>query len=37
MEKEREATLVAYFAIKGKEESAATAKIVAKLGKVLTE
>ncbi len=37
MEKEREATLVAYFAIKGKEESAATAKIAAKLGKVLTE
>lgn len=37
MEKEREATLVAYFTIKGKEESAATAKVAAKLGKMLTE
>ena len=37
MEKERESTLIAYFAIKGKEESAATAKVSAKLQTVLTE
>ena len=37
MEKEREATLVAYFAVKGKELSAATAKISAKIEKLLTE
>lgn len=37
MEKEREATLVAYFTIKGKEETAGTTKIAAKLGKVLDQ
>ena len=37
MEKEREATLVAYFTVKGKEESAGTAQVAAKIGKLLTE
>lgn len=37
MEKEREATLVAYFALKGKETTASTAKVAAKIGKLLTE
>ena len=35
--KDREPILIAYFAIKGKEESAATAKVAAKLGQKLTE
>ncbi|MDE6443636.1 MAG: hypothetical protein K2K64_04350 [Muribaculaceae bacterium] len=35
--KDREPFLIAYFAIKGKEDSAATAKVAAKLGKKLTE
>ncbi|MDE5874125.1 MAG: hypothetical protein K2H15_00645, partial [Muribaculaceae bacterium] len=35
--KDREPFLIAYFAIKGKEESAATAKVAAELGKKLTE
>ncbi|MDE5975103.1 MAG: hypothetical protein K2G69_00995, partial [Muribaculaceae bacterium] len=35
--KDREPFLIAYFAIKGKEESAATAKVAAQLGKKLTE
>lgn len=37
MEKEREATLVAYFALKGKETSAATARAAAKVEHLLTE
>lgn len=37
MEKERTATLVAYFAVKGKEETATTAQIAAKIGKLLQE
>ncbi len=37
MEKEREATLVAYFTLKGKEDSAATAQIAAKIGKLLQQ
>jgi hypothetical protein len=36
MEKEREAYLIAYFAIKGKELSAATSQVAAKLGEALT-
>ncbi|MDE5886557.1 MAG: hypothetical protein K2H46_03110 [Muribaculaceae bacterium] len=35
--KDREPFLIAYFTIKGKEDSAATAKIAAKLGQKLTE
>lgn len=37
MEKQREATLIAYFALKGKELNSATSKIATKLGKALTE
>lgn len=37
MEKQREATLIAYFTLKGKEETSSTSKIAAKLGKALTE
>ncbi|MDE6754692.1 MAG: hypothetical protein K2J82_08805 [Muribaculaceae bacterium] len=35
--KDREPFLIAYFAIKGKEDSAATAKVAAKIGDKLTE
>ncbi len=37
MEKEREATLVAYFAQKGKELTASTAKVAAKIEHLLTQ